>query len=427
MPPELLQDFATTLSQLRCAGHHQHAQGMAPRLQAFDVFRLRQLKRQVHPEIAALTRCTGYPGAAAHELAQAFDDGQPQPGTTIPARGAGVCLHKGLEQTGHLLGRQPDAGIRHMPLQAIRALRAGHQPRLKLDFPGVRELDGVAHQVHQHLPQAVAIPLDVARHLGRLVGHQRHALGLCLGGVERPDFIQQGLHIHHADHQVGLPRLDLGQIQHVVHDGHQRTPGGLGLGHQLALLRRQLAGQHQVRDAQQRIEGRADLMAHVGQELALAFVGALGLFLGLLQLLFIAVPLGDVLHRTDDTRGRSVLIVAIAKDLGDHTDPQGAPLGGDHLELQLEAALALGDEQLDRFLVAPMVFHRQKVPGDIVVHHEPLGHLGQLGHLLGPDKPVLLEQDGPARHPGGTSGASQEAGGVLQLDLGLLLRTDVHR
>ena len=83
--------------------------------------------------------------------------------------------------------------------------------------------------------------------------------------------------------QRQLPRFDLGEVEDVVdhrEQGFARVPDG----HQvLALLGRQRALEDQFRHADDRVQGRADLVAHVRQERALGAAGGFGRLLGLFQ------------------------------------------------------------------------------------------------------------------------------------------------
>ena len=88
--------------------------------------------------------------------------------------------------------------------------------------------------------------------------------------------------------------LDLGEVEDVVDDGQQRLAAladGLG---GLALLGREGRIQQQARHADDAIHGRADLVAHHREELALGDVGLLRGLLGHTQQLGLTLALGDV-------------------------------------------------------------------------------------------------------------------------------------
>jgi hypothetical protein len=72
--------------------------------------------------------------------------------------------------------------------------------------------------------------------------------------------------------ELHLPRLDLREIEDVVDEGQKVLPRGVNILQVLVLLRVQLAehplAQH-LREADDRVERRAQLMRHVGEEFGL--------------------------------------------------------------------------------------------------------------------------------------------------------------
>ena len=84
--------------------------------------------------------------------------------------------------------------------------------------------------------------------------------------------------------QVQLAGLDLGEVEDVVDDRQQRVAAGADDLGELALLGAELGVEQQAAHADDAVHGRADLVAHGGQEGALGLVGGLGLLAGALQL-----------------------------------------------------------------------------------------------------------------------------------------------
>src|SRR5207244_890012 len=86
------------------------------------------------------------PDPAAHALDDALGDCEAEPGTSEPARGAGIGLLELAEDALLLAGRDADAGVGH--------LEADH-PRRDCGLDGDRdraalgELDGVAGEIEQ--------------------------------------------------------------------------------------------------------------------------------------------------------------------------------------------------------------------------------------------------------------------------------------
>jgi hypothetical protein len=91
--------------------------------------------------------------------------------------------------------------------------------------------------------------------------------------------------LHLADVEGDRPGLDLGQVEDVVDQPEEVRPGGVDVAGELHLLVRQVAlgvlAEH-LRQDEQAVQRRAQLVAHVGQELGLVLRcqrQLLGLFL----------------------------------------------------------------------------------------------------------------------------------------------------
>src|SRR5574343_64149 len=93
----------------------------------------------------------------AHRGDQALRNGQPQPGAAVLSRRRSIGLRKLLEETPELLWRNTDSRILDAKGDgrggAIAGGLADHQP----DMPLFGELDGIAQQIDQDLPQAEGI------------------------------------------------------------------------------------------------------------------------------------------------------------------------------------------------------------------------------------------------------------------------------
>ena len=138
-------------------------------------------------------------------------------------------------------------------------------------FARIGELDGVADQIEQHLRQAAFVAAaagQVGRHIGlecellverqrldRVVDRLGHVLQRIIGEVERE-----------------LAGLDLGKVEHGVDQAEQMPAVALDpFEHGLHLVRRLAidAVRDQLGVAQDGVERRAQLVAHVGEELRL--------------------------------------------------------------------------------------------------------------------------------------------------------------
>jgi hypothetical protein len=97
-----------------------------------------------------------------------------------------------------------------------------------------------------------------------------------LAGDQDADAVEDLAHRQRADVEGHLAGLDLRQIEDVVDDAEQvlrRHADACQLG---ALAGARRIPQHDLGDAEDRVDRGADLMAHVGQELALDPAGRLG-------------------------------------------------------------------------------------------------------------------------------------------------------
>ena len=159
-------------------------------------------------------------------------------------------------------------------------------------------LDRIADQVQQHLHQARAIGLHGQAWAGcGPVPRDLHALALTQG-------LHQGQRLAHQRFQVyGLQFhrkpafLDTAQVQQAVDQVEQMTRPGQDFVDFEFLRRRQgpllVAGQ-QLPEAQNGVQGRAQLVRHLRQELRLGLVGTFGFFLGSHQGVLCALAFGDV-------------------------------------------------------------------------------------------------------------------------------------
>ncbi len=151
----------------------------------------------------------------------------------------------------------------------------------------------------------------------------------------------------------GQPGLDARQVEDLAEKIVHRLGRAADQIHQLALFAREAGvGQH-VGQAGHAVQGRADLVAHIGQELALGAAGGLGLGERRGQRLGVALQFGDVNPHADHAAvaGRRVL----------DTHP-----------------LAAGEFELDGLAVAPLALALEH-PGfvvavgeDHVVEQQPL-------------------------------------------------------
>ena len=139
------------------------------------------------------------------------------------------------------------------------------------------ELDGVGQQVEQDLPEARPVAADVlVRHVDR-VHVQLELLGVHLSADDGLDVVQ---HIGQADlalFEMELAALDAAHVQDVVDEREQMAARGEGLGQIVP----DPFGVADVADrkggeADDGVHRGADVVRHIGQEVALCAAGGLG-------------------------------------------------------------------------------------------------------------------------------------------------------
>jgi hypothetical protein len=140
-----------------------------------------------------------------------------------------------------------------------------------VDLPTIRrEPDGVGHHVAHHLLEAQRVQLGRHRRLGQVLDQHHAALGR--------QRLQLAQHLAHGRAQVAALQVqcadaafDACHVEQVVHQRQHALARGVdvvehrGQAHLLAG-----AAQTQLREADDRLQRRAQLMADVGDELALS-------------------------------------------------------------------------------------------------------------------------------------------------------------
>ena len=183
----------------------------------------------------------------------------------------------------------------------LLARRVSSRPTDDDDLAALGELDGVADQVDQDLAQPAGVADQSVGNVGGDPAGQLQALG---SGPQR-----QGLERFLAARRAGetaigsrlsLPASILEKSRMSLITVEQRIGRALDQAEVLALPWRQLGIQGQLGHADDAVHRRADLVAHVGEKLALGSAGRLGGLLGDPQLLLGALDLGDVGAQTHD-------------------------------------------------------------------------------------------------------------------------------
>ena len=134
------------------------------------------------------------------------------------------------------------------------------------DLAALGELDGVVDEVGQDLAEPQRVAQQVLGNRRRDVGQELQPLVVRLLGGERGDRADDLVEPEVGGLDVELAGLDLGEVEDVVDDAEQRRAGVVDLADVVALLRRELGLEREVRQADDGVHRRADFVAHVRQE-----------------------------------------------------------------------------------------------------------------------------------------------------------------
>ena len=216
---------------------------------------------------------------------------KPKPGAAIAAGDLVVGLLELAEDPLARLGRDADAGVAHQKTDFIRP-DAGLDDQG--DAAGRGELDGIAGEIEQHLPQ----PRRVADHMHRQplvdIGGDLDFLGLRARRQQFGDVLDHARQRERAVFEIDLAGLDLGIVQQLLDQREQRVAGRL---HRLdigRLFRRQRRIHQQAAHADDAVERRADFMARHREEARLGAACRIGLVAGLGQRALAFGAIGDV-------------------------------------------------------------------------------------------------------------------------------------
>ena len=248
--------------------HHQHGQ-------PGEVLGWPLHRSLAHPQTegegkgGARTLGTHYLEVAPHPVHQPLADRQPEAGPSEAAGGRGVRLAEGVEEAGPRLVADPNPRVAHRKADRHPVALFGGEVNTQGDLTPLGELHRVAQEVEKDLAQ----PPRIAHHpAGDRLAHVDNQLDPLLRGAPR----HQGRHPLGALAQVKgdllegeLARLDLGEVEDVVEDREERLaarPDGLRVA---PLLESEVGIEEDLHHPEHAVHRGANLVAHVGEELAL--------------------------------------------------------------------------------------------------------------------------------------------------------------
>ena len=206
---------------------------------------------------------------AVHELRQALHDGQAQAGSAVFAAGRAVGLVEALEQVGLLFGADADASVAHLETQQHLVFGLNQRTHPQFDFAPVGELHGVVAVVDQHLVEPQRVAGEVIGHVACDVEDQFQPLAAGAFGHQVGETLEQVAEFEGGLLHLQLVGLDLGEVQDVVDQAQQVLARALDLFEVIALAGFGGVFERQVRQTDDRVQRRADFVAHVGQEVGL--------------------------------------------------------------------------------------------------------------------------------------------------------------
>ena len=152
------------------------------------------------------------------------------------------------------------------------------------DLSLLGELDRIAEQIHQHLAQLAFIRPHIGWNIRGKLQADSH---IFVGRAEGKNLLQAFEHVVQVEVfwiQRGAAGFDLRHFQYVIDQSQQVLAAGMDDLHVFALVACQaIVAAHDLGEAQDGIQRRTELMAHICQEGTFRLVGSLGGLFGLLQ------------------------------------------------------------------------------------------------------------------------------------------------
>ena len=273
--PEALDHGHRDLLVDRVVLDHEDAPS-APPVRVLGASGVRPREAYGEPEGAALPGLAAHADLAAHGRDDAAGQCESQPGPAETARGGPVRLHEGLEQARLRRGVDPDPGVGDLETEDRgRRVRSAHEAGPRHHRARRGELDRVAEEAEEHLAQPRAVSPQERRHLVRHHRGDMDALGRRFQRDGGAHLLDDATGLHVAVFQLEAAGFGAREVEDRVHHAQELAAGApddLGV----LLLRRVQGGvEEQARHAQHAVEGRAQLVADVGQELGLDARGLL--------------------------------------------------------------------------------------------------------------------------------------------------------
>ncbi len=185
----------------------------------------------------------------------------------------------------------PDAGIGHGKAQMRVRITSRNRNH---DLPSIRQFYGICEEVDQNLPQAGGVALNGNRHVESDAMIELQTLLRCGDGNDVNRRLHTAPQVDRNTFQLQLPGLDLREIQNIADQCQECVAARPD---RLQILSAVGAGGivlEELGHPEDRVERRPNLVAHVGEKLALGEIGTLGPVAGFDELTDQTLALGDV-------------------------------------------------------------------------------------------------------------------------------------
>ena len=228
--------------------------------------------RQGEGEEGAAFRARLERECAAHAGDEPARDGEPQARAAARAGRNRLALLKLLEDFRARRGSDPWARVLDDEAQrAVPGRRDAHA-----DAALLREVHRVAGEIDQHLTQPRRVPDDALGRLGSDMARDLEPLALSARREKLDDALDERRHSEFLPPQFEPASLDLGKIQNIVDELRER-PRAIADRIDIArLLGLEPRHRKELREAENAVERRADLVTDGREEARLGFIGGFG-------------------------------------------------------------------------------------------------------------------------------------------------------
>jgi hypothetical protein len=178
-------------------------------------------------EPASLSDLAVDPDPSAHQLRELRRNREAEARASVAASGGGIGLYERAEDFPLFLLRNADAGVGYHEPQPHRGIRPVVDHDVGDHFAAVRELDGVAHQIDQHLTQASRVAHERIGNVRSNAAGELEALRIRARSQQSNGILYDVAEREWDLFERQLPRLDLREIENVVDERREEPRSSL--------------------------------------------------------------------------------------------------------------------------------------------------------------------------------------------------------